>query len=146
MKLPPEVVSKRGGPVKQALAKGARMLRNAIKAAAPVDKGFLRANIIATRGKVGAGFRGEKYVVRVLAENVKYKNTRLNRNARRVGTEYELSPAYYWRFLEYGTKKMAAKPFIRPTGEANAQAVVNMVSADLVRRVDLIVKKLGAAK
>lgn len=26
--------------------------------------------------------------------------------------------AFYWRFLEYGTVKMAARPFIRPAGEA----------------------------
>lgn len=28
---------------------------------------------------------------------------------------------YYWRFLEFGTEKMAAKPFMRPALEANIQ-------------------------
>jgi HK97 gp10 family phage protein len=29
--------------------------------------------------------------------------------------------AYYWRFLEYGTVKMAARPFVRPAADAEAE-------------------------
>ena len=28
--------------------------------------------------------------------------------------------SFYWKFLEYGTVKMAAKPFVRPAAEAEA--------------------------
>ncbi len=33
-----------------------------------------------------------------------------------VGVAFE---AFYWVFLEYGTRKMSAKPFMRPAADAN---------------------------
>ena len=141
--LPPEIVSKGGGPVKLALAKGARMLRDAIKQAAPVDTGTLRDNIVSMRGAMRLG-GGERQVVRVMPDYGQYANTRHNRRKQQVGKLYEMGgPAYYWRFIEYGTKHQAARPFIRPTGAANAQRVIDAVSSDLVRRVNLIKRKLG---
>ena len=32
--------------------------------------------------------------------------------------------AYYWRFLEFGTSKMRAKPFLRPTFDRLGQAAL----------------------
>lgn len=57
--LPPEVVSKRGGPVKLALAKGARLIRDAarqnLRAAIAENgdesTGLLLQNVISSRGK-----------------------------------------------------------------------------------------------
>ena len=56
--LPAEVVSKRGGPVKAALAKGARFLRDrerdnlrAVLEPGDESTGLLEQNIIASRGK-----------------------------------------------------------------------------------------------
>ena len=71
--LPPEVVSKRGGPVKLALAKGARLIRDqaqtnlraAIAKNGDVSTGLLEKNVIASRGKEPAGGKGERYLVRV---------------------------------------------------------------------------------
>jgi len=45
--------------------------------------------------------------------------------------------------LEWGSKHQSATPWLRPAAQANAQRIVDTVSADLVRRVNLIVKKLA---
>src|SRR5690606_17498982 len=72
-KLPAEVVSKRGGPVKLALAKGARFLRDRAKEnlrrqiALNGDEstGLLEKSVIASRGKPPLSGKGERYLVRV---------------------------------------------------------------------------------
>ena len=49
--------------------------------------------------------------------------------------------AYFWHFLEYGTVKMRAKPFVRP-GIDNSRGKVNSVMADYIRkRFDAAVRK-----
>ncbi|MFB3129367.1 MAG: hypothetical protein ACE1Y7_06660, partial [Lysobacteraceae bacterium] len=70
--LPAEVVSKKGGPVKLALAKGARFLRDkerqnlqAVLEPGDESTGLLAQNIIATRGKAPSDGNGERYLVRI---------------------------------------------------------------------------------
>jgi HK97 gp10 family phage protein len=46
------------------------------------------------------------------------------------GSTYD---AYFWHFLEYGTVKMSAKPFVRP-GIDNSRGKVGAVMADYVRK------------
>ena len=43
---------------------------------------------------------------------------------------------FYWRFLEFGTKKMAAQPFLRPVLAQKAQQATDAVAADLERALD----------
>ncbi len=37
--------------------------------------------------------------------------------------------AYYWRFVEYGTKHMAARPFFRPAAESESDDFVQRLRA-----------------
>ncbi len=43
---------------------------------------------------------------------------------------------FYGRFLEFGTSKMPAKPFMRPAVDANAQAVVELFASEMRRRIE----------
>ena len=70
---------------KKALKKGAKIIQAEIKTRAPVDTGFLKDHIVISE-KVGV-------------------------DAVDVGPGKEV---YYAKMLEFGTKKMAAKPFIEP--------------------------------
>src|SRR5690606_29694739 len=72
--LPAEVVSKRGGPVKLSLAKGARFLRDRYKerlrraihsGKTTRSTGELEKRVIASRGKKPFGTKGERYLVRI---------------------------------------------------------------------------------
>lgn len=135
--LPPEVVSKRGGAVKLALAKGARLIRNEVKknlqrvVSTDESTGLLHKNIISSRGKQPYGTKGERYLVRVK------RKTYPDRQGKPVTT---LKTA---NILEYGSEKQSAQPFIRPAANSKAQEAINVITTDLVKRVDKIVADLA---
>ena len=52
------------------------------------------------------------------------------------GTGHPGGDTFYWRFLEFGTKKMAAQPFLRPVLAQKAQQATDAVAADLERALD----------
>lgn len=135
--LPPEVVSKRGGAVKLSLAKGARLIRNEVKknlqrvVSTDESTGLLEKNIISSRGKQPYGTKGERYLVRVK------RKTYPDRDGKPVTT---LKTA---NILEYGSEKQSSQPFIRPAAVSKAQEAINVITADLVKRVDKIVADLA---
>lgn len=142
--LPAEVVSKRGGPVKSALRKGAQVIRK--QAAANLQSaingmddegqrystGLLLKNLVVTRGKPPIGGNGERYLVRVR------RKAYPDRSGKPVTT---LKTAH---IMEYGSVKQAPEPWLRPAGIARAQEAVNVATAELTRAIDRIVKKLAA--
>lgn len=137
--LPAEVVSKRGGPVKLALAKGARTLRDAAKTTlfqavlkdGSDSTGETVKALVAQRGKYRG--QGERYVVRVKQKSY------INAHGSKTTTQRAAN------LLEYGSKQQLATPWLRPAAQANAQRIVDAVNADLLARVDRIVNKLARA-
>jgi len=77
--------------------------------------------------------------VGILGGARKYSNIRVNQRKNRVGKSYLTGgdkgnpggDTWYWRFLELGTEKMAARPFLVPALERNAQAVLSTLVAEL---------------
>ena len=45
--------------------------------------------------------------------------------------------AWYWRFLEFGTRKMAARPFLRPALESRRREAVDAIKARLRQRIEI---------
>lgn len=138
--LPPEVVSKRGGPVKLALAKGARLIRDQAKtnlraqiaANGDVSTGLLEQNVIASRGKPPFGGKGERYLVRVRRKSYPKKG------GQAVTTRKTAA------LLEYGSSHQPATPWLRPAVRQKGEQVITVVTTDLTRRLDRVVKKLAA--
>lgn len=142
--LPPEIVSKRGGPVKSALRKGAQVIRK--QAAANLQSiisgtndegerlstGLLLKNLVVTRGKPPFGGRGERYLVRVR------RKTYPGRAGKPVTTLKS------GQILEYGSVKQAPRPWIRPAASSKAQEAINVTTAELLKQIDKIVKQLAA--
>ena len=50
--------------------------------------------------------------------------------------------AWYWRFVEFGTAKMSAIPFLRPAFEAKKQEAVDAIKNYLAERIPREVEKL----
>jgi HK97 gp10 family phage protein len=94
----PREASKEGRAV---LKKAVTELRNKVRSAAPVDEGVLRRSIYVKvlRDKLGEPSAAD---VRVRTGGKAQKKNR---------------DGFYWRFIEYGTKKMPARPFVAPTLE-----------------------------
>lgn len=69
-----------------------------------------------------------------------YVNNRANRRAGRVGGSYEGGGnVYHWRFLEFGTSKMRAQPFMRPALASNVDSVTNTVAKELDTAINKII-------
>lgn len=75
----------------------------------------------------------------------KYANTKENRRKGRVGKKYKTGgdksnpggDTWYWRFLEFGTAKMAAQPFLLPALANNAAAIEAKLATELDREIGL---------
>ncbi len=103
---------------RDAVAAGARIARDKVRASAPFRTGRLKRGTVAsvarradTPGEVVAG-------VRVSAP-------RKDKEA-----------PYYWRFLELGTVHMAAQPYIRPTWDSSLQQIEGAVISKLAEGID----------
>jgi len=142
--LPPQIVSKAGGPVRLALKKGAEVLRDearmnvrGIVADPNVDglpsdsTGLLESNIVSNRSKPIPGVKGERYVVRV--RNKPYE---VSSGAKSVSTPQVA------RLLEFGSERMQPQPWLRPAFDSKKNEALDVFSADLRRRVDVVVKRL----
>jgi hypothetical protein len=136
--LPPEVVSKNGGPVKLSLAKGARTylgyqkqaLIAAIAQNGEVEStGLLLSTMIASRGKRLSSGKGERYLVRFK------RKTYPDRKGRPVTT---LKTA---NLLEYGSSNQPATPFIRPTVQARGGEIIRVITDDLKKRLEKLIKQ-----
>lgn len=51
--------------------------------------------------------------------------------------------AFYWRFLEFGTIKMAAKPFMRPAFDSSSQEALSVITNKLDAGIKKEAAKLG---
>lgn len=70
-----------------------------------------------------------------------YSNTSDNRRKRRVGKKYNTGgETFYWRFLEFGTQKMQAKPFMRPAMDASVGPATEAVVKELNKQIDKLSK------
>ncbi len=147
--LPAQFASKNGGPIKRALYKAALIIKLDAIARAPKATGNLAANIYIYRDRnPRASGANEKFYVGVRKKRAKYARTRLNTRLGRVGKNYSIGgDAYYWHFLEFGTKdefgteKMSPKPFLRPAFESNKSNALNTFSQEFRRGVDAAVKR-----
>jgi HK97 gp10 family phage protein len=52
-------------------------------------------------------------------------------------------PPYYWRYLEFGTVKMAAKPFMRPAFDSTSLEAASVIKGKLAERIEDEAKLLG---
>lgn len=142
--LPPEVVSRRGGPVRAALRKGALVIQrqeiaNLQQVIAQPNQdglpdnstGLLEKNIVVTRGRPPQGVNGERYLVRIRSK--RYPNA--------TGTK-PVTTSQVARWFEYGTEDRAQQPFIRPAFEAKKVEAAETVVSELNKSLARIQKKL----
>jgi HK97 gp10 family phage protein len=123
---------------RQATNAGAQIIKKAARSRVSVDTGLLRKNIVVGRSRRNSAKGRESYNIFLKREKRIYANTRANRRRNRVGRKYEVDgPAFYGKFIEMGTSKMVAKPFMRPAFESSKQAAVDAVRnklADFIRK------------
>jgi HK97 gp10 family phage protein len=111
----------------------AQFVREKAKSNAPKgETGNLSRAIIVRKEKDGGAKWIQFYDVAV--------RTRGGRKSKKTGVVPD--SAYYWHFVEFGTSRMAAQPFLRPAIEDNRDAVVGSYRDRASRIVDAIAAKL----
>ena len=73
----------------------------------------------------------------------RYSNTKENVRKGRVGKEHLNTGGnvFYWRFLEFGTQKMAARPFLRKALADNTAAATRVFIHEYGLAVDRAIKR-----
>ncbi len=145
--LPAQFASKNGGPIRKAMVAAAKPMRDAVIAKVPIDTGNLRANIYIYRDRnpqsIGAT---ERFIIGVRGKKAKYARTRLNVRLGRVGKNYRLAgDAFYWRFVEFGTEKQSAQPFLRPAFEEGKVRFVGDFAEQMRKGVEAAVQRAKRA-
>jgi HK97 gp10 family phage protein len=149
--LPPEIVSKRGGPVRSALRKASLLILNEMKANVqkiidapnlaedgttrpPESTGLLLKNLVTTRQKMPGGLRGERYKI---GPRLRTKYPKKSPGAK------EVTVVQVARLLETGTERRVAMPWARPAFDAKKAQVPQIFATEINKSLNRIVKKLA---
>ena len=135
-KLPNDMARK---GLQKAVNAGADITLREARLRAPVDTGELRKNIRRRAANKRLGKWARAAAVGVLTDEksgglrygiAKRKNKRKNSVSTGL-TGFANSDVYYWRFHEFGTSKMRARPFIRPAFESTKSQQIEKVKGVL---------------
>ena len=122
--------------LRRATYEAAKVIEADAESRAPVRTGTLKSKIAIFRRK--SDENSAMYAVGVrpvkLSRKVK-KVLRILRKANGTRTSID-GDAFYWRFLEFGTAKMAARPFLRPAFEAQKAAAIDAFAKSLADGVE----------
>lgn len=140
----------RGKVLRTALRAGANKIRdqarmNALREDDPTTKEAIYKNVAVAFGKketqstgnmtMRVGVLGGAGRVSLRKDKVTGQRT-VNPNDSNPGGDTR-----YWRMLEFGTKNMAAKPFLRPAMNQAAETAVNAFVTSLNRGIARVIKK-----
>lgn len=139
----------------EGLLDGAKLVRDEARARAPVLRaphsrrkpGVLRRAVQAIRVRPDRFTATVLVRVRPLSRGAirRFKQKAMKRGLTNVTGADNPNDPFYWRFVEFGTSKMPAKPFLRPAFESRKTLAVKMAVQTFRRRVAEEIGKLGAA-
>lgn len=110
--------------LRQAAVAGARVIHAEAKRRAPVDLGIYEGKI----GKHPPGFLRDHMLIA-------YDRERSVEGRRATYLVTWSKEAFYGRFLEHGTSKMAARPFLRPAYEAHRREAAQVARSVIQEKV-----------
>jgi HK97 gp10 family phage protein len=108
-----------------AVRAGAVVIQKEAKLLAPKDTGEMARDIMVKAAKSSKGFIAYHVYVRT------GKKSRLAGRKRNVNRD-----SFYWRFVEFGTSKMAAKPFMRPAFDTKKESATEAIRDYMAQRID----------
>lgn len=139
-KLPQEL---RATSERAALREGAKEILTSAKAKVAVDTGNLRK---ALGVSVRVGKRGGGYARVGARSGVKYESKKGKKTGRKARAGRVIHAEEYAWYLEHGTAKQAANPFMRPAVETSKGRVVEAMSRGLDKGLTRAVNKLKSKR
>lgn len=124
--LPREIAGKNGGPLRVGLRAAARLVRDEARARAPEDTGRLKGAIVMQLDR-NPGNVSERIVVR----------------PRRGRSRADTRGAWYWHFLEFGTVKQPAQPYLRPAFDARKFAMIETFKIRMAASIRAAVRRVA---
>lgn len=146
-----------GKAMRTAVRKAALVIRDAARAnAARFDRDLtpesIEKNIAVQFSSRRFKATGElMFRVGVLGGAKQYANTKDNVRKGRAGKSYKTlgdksnpgGDTFYWRFLEFGTSRTAAKPFLRDAADSSTAEVLATFEREAMRTIDRAVRRLA---
>lgn len=150
LRLLPENIQK--NQLAKATRQGAMVIRDEAKPRVPIlqqpdprrKAGVLRNAVRSTAGRRN-GSVGTAYVyVRTLTKRMiaKFKKAQAAKGLKIQGAANPNDP-FYWRFIEFGTSKLAARPFLRPAFEAKKVQAAERIKAALRQGIETEAAKVA---
>lgn len=119
--------------LRRSVRAGAEVIQQEVADSAPELTGKLKRNIVVLFGK---GAPGDAVAgIHIRGTNPKTGNSD---NTMKTGSP---NNAFYWRYLEQGTSKMAAHPFVRPAYEKKQEEAARAAFDELNRAIDEVLSK-----
>ncbi|HEA3719484.1 TPA: HK97 gp10 family phage protein [Yersinia enterocolitica] len=119
--------------LRQAVRAGAAVIQTEAQNRAPERTGKLKRNIIIANGKGSA--TEATAGIRVRGANPSGTNSDNTKKA------INRNNSFYWRFLELGTSKFPAVPFIRPAFDSKADAAAQAAIDRAIQAIDEVLAK-----
>ncbi|WP_145590211.1 HK97-gp10 family putative phage morphogenesis protein [Yersinia aleksiciae] len=119
--------------LRQAVRAGAAVIQAEARNRAAERTGKLKRNIIIANGKGDATQASAG--IRVRGANPSGTNSDNTKKA------VSRSNSFYWRFIELGTSKLPATPFIRPAFDSNADAAAQVTIDRAIQAIDEVLAK-----
>ena len=137
----PQRVARNG--LRAAVYAGAKVIRDEAKLQAPVATGDLGAN------QPPPGTLKRSVIMKQIPElsgaqkQTFFVTVRHGKKYRKQGKKGNLSQdAWYWRFVEFGTVKMSARPFLRPAFDMKKHEAVTVIKTRLAQRIEQAAQEL----
>ena len=122
---------------------GAKVIRDEAKLQAPVATGDLGPN------QPPPGTLKRSVIMKQIPElsgaqkQTFFVTVRHGKKYRKQGKKGNLSQdAWYWRFVEFGTVKMSARPFLRPAFDMKKHEAVTAIKTRLAQRIEQAAQEL----
>ena len=125
-----------------------KVLNAAIREGAKEIQREARAKVPKSAKSHQVGKKGRKsYIAQVnpghLRKNIKVRLVRASEKGQATGYVYVSFSAYYGKFVEYGTRKMSAKPFMRPAFDGRWQDASRRIGESLGEKINNAAKNLA---
>ncbi len=142
--LPAEIGAKGGGPLRRALRAGAKPIKDTAIRNAPIGRRTPSPGRLRRAMRVMADRHPEQNhgATEVVSVYVRAGKKSFARGPGKMSARQDPNGAWYWWFVENGTYKMRAQPFLRPAFESQKGPALVIIVKSMRKGLDAAERKV----